>query len=147
MGVNELLVSKGLTSLVMTFSQAALLTLALGGFRHQPLVILAALLLGALMATGICLLLGSAGKDMLSIMGVGIMVIISLSLPPMGVVFPGIFTAWTRLIPTYYLADVIFQVANFGAGWGQVWPSLALLLTVSLALLAAGALVLKRRFA
>ncbi len=147
MGVNEVLISKGLTSLLLTFSQASLLTLAIGGFRSQPLVILAALLVGALMATGICLLMGSAGKDMLSIMGVGIMVIISLSLPPLGVVFPGIFTAWTRLIPTYYLADIIYQAANFGARWGQVWPSLTLLLVVSLVLLGAGGLVLKRRFA
>jgi len=147
MGVNEVLASKGLTCLLLTFSQAALLTLAMGGFRSQPVIILGVLLLGALMATGICLLLGSAGKDMLSIMGLGILVIIALSLPPLGVVFPGIFTAWTRLFPTYYLAEVLFQAANKGADWGQVWPSLAMLLAVSLALLGVGALVLKRRFA
>ncbi len=147
MGVNEVLASKGLTSLLLTFSQAVLMTLAIGGFRSQPAIILAALLLGALMATGLCLLLGSAGKDMLSIMGLGIMVIIALSLPPLGVVFPGIFTAWTRLFPTYYLAEVIFQVANKGAGWEQIWPSLTVLLAVSLALLGVGTMVLKRRFA
>ncbi len=147
MGVRELLISKGITGVMLTLPQTVILMLIMGGFQRYPLLILATLFSGTLLVTGIGFLMGAAGKDMLSIIGMGTFVIILLSIPPLGVVFPGIFTGWVRLIPSYYLADTLHQVANMGAGWQQVWPNLMLLLGSSLALLGIGALVLKRRFA
>lgn len=147
MGIRELLISKGITGVLLTLPQTVILMLIMGGFRQYPALILLSLFLGTLLVTGIGFLMGAAGKDMLSIIGMGTFVIILLSIPPLGVIFPGIFTGWARLIPSYYLADILHQVVNMGAGWQQVWPNLVFLLGASLALLGIGAWVLKRRFA
>ena len=146
MRVSEVITAKGITGLVLTLSQAGLLTLVIGGFRQRPLIIFVTLLLGALLVTAVGFLMAAWGKDMLSVMGVGIPVIILLSFPAIGVAFPGILTRWAGIVPTYYLADTIHQVTNFGAGWEQIWQNLAILLAISMILLWASVLVLRRKF-
>jgi ABC-2 type transport system permease protein len=146
MGIWEVITAKGITGVALTFTQAALLLLILGGFQRQPLIILVTLLLGAVLATAIGFLMGAGGKDLLSVMGMGIPVFILLSIPTIGIAFPGVLTRWARIIPSYYLADTIHQVANFGHGWRQVWQNLLILLVVDVVLLSASVLVLKRKF-
>lgn len=146
MGVSEVVVSKGLTSVLMTFTQATLLMAIIGGLQNRVLIILTTLLLGSLLATGIGFLMGAAGKDMLSVLGLGILVIALLSIPPIGVVFPGAFTGWSKIIPSYYLADTIHQVANMNAGWSQVWRNLLILLGIDILLFWLGVVILKRKF-
>jgi ABC-2 type transport system permease protein len=147
LGVRELLLGKGITSVLLTFGQATLLMLIVGGFRRQPLIILAALLLGALMVTGIGFLLASTGKDMLSVMSLGMIPLVLLGVPAFGIVLPGSITGWARAIPSHYLVDTLHRVANMGAGWGQVWPNLLIVLGVDALLFWLGASVLKKRFA
>ena len=146
MGVREVLFSKGITSVLMTFTQSTLLMLIIGGFRHRPMIIIVTLLLGALLVTGIGFLMGAISKDFLSVIGSGIPAIILLSIPAMGIAFPGLLTGWTRIVPTHYLADTIHQVANFGASWTEVWINLLILLGVDLVLLWLGGFVLRRKF-
>lgn len=146
MGVPELFVGKGLTSVGMTFIQAALLMLLVGGLARRPLLILTALLLGSLLVSAIGFLLASAGRDMLSVMGWGVLAMLVLAVPTFGVAFPGTVTRWARAIPSYYLAEVVHRVANLGAGWDQVWPSLSILLGVDVLLFVLGAVALQRRF-
>ncbi|MBM4458420.1 MAG: ABC transporter permease [Chloroflexi bacterium] len=145
LGVGELFLAKGATSLLMTFTQAALLMLIIGGLKNQPLIILTALLLGGLMVTGVGFLLASVGKDMLSVMGWGILAIVLLGVPAFGVMFPGTVTGWAKIIPSHYLADTIHQVANFGAGWEPVWRNLLILLGIDVVLFWLGAFVLRRK--
>ena len=146
MRVRELLVSKGLVSILLTMSQAIILMLVLGGFRHHPLIVFTILVLGSLLVTGIGFLLAATGKDLLSVMGVGILVIIVLSIPPVGVIFPGLMTGWARLIPSFYLADSLHKVINLGAGWGEVWQNLLTLLGFVLIFFWLGSAVLRRKF-
>jgi ABC-2 type transport system permease protein len=146
MRVREVLFSKGITSVLMTFAQAALLMLIIGGFRQRPLIIAVTLLLGALLVTAIGFLMGSVSKDFLSVIGSGIPAIIMLSIPAMGVAFPGLLTGWARLIPSHYLADTIHQVVNFGASWSEVWLNLLILSGIDLVLLWLSGLVLTRKF-
>jgi ABC-2 type transport system permease protein len=146
MGVPELFAGKGITSVGMTFCQAALLMLLTGGLKHQPLIILTALLLGSLLVTAIGFLMASAGRDMLSVMGLGVLAMIVLSVPIFGVIFPGTVTQWAKVIPSYYLAEVVHRVANLGAGWGQVWRSLVILLGADALLFIVGGFALRRRF-
>jgi ABC-2 type transport system permease protein len=146
-GTPELFAGKGLLSVGMVLLQAVILMAAVGGLRNQPLIILTTLLLGALLVTGIGFLLGAAGKDMLSVMAWGVLAMVLLGIPAFGVVFPGTMTAWGRLIPSYYLADTVHQVLNFGAGWAEVSRNLLALLIWDAVLLLVGAAVLKRRFA
>jgi ABC-2 type transport system permease protein len=72
---------------------------------------------------------------------------IEAGVPSVGVLFPGMLTGWAKLIPSYYLADTLHQVINFGAGWPQITHNLLRLLVWDVVLLWVGATVLKRKFA
>lgn len=142
----EFFLAKGLLSVGLVMTQALVLMTAVGAMRYEPLIMAATLLTGALLVTGVGFLMGAAGKDMLSVMAWGVLAMILLGIPSIGVLFPGTMTGWVKLIPTYYLADTVHQVVNFGAGWAQVGSNLLISLTWSAAFLTAGALVLKRKF-
>jgi len=77
----------------------------------------------------------------------GIVVMILLGIPAFGVIFPGALTGWAKVIPSFYLADTVHQVVNFGAGWSQVSNNLLILLVWDAVLLVLGATVLRRKFA
>lgn len=147
MSTRELFVAKGIISVGMVMFQVVVLTAVVGALKTEPLIILTALLLGSLLVTGIGFLMGSVGRDMLSVMAWGMLAMILLGVPAFGVLFPGAMTGWAKVIPSYYLADTVHQVVNFGAGWSQVSNNLLILLVWDVVLLALGAAVLRRRFA
>jgi len=141
-----LFTAKGITGVSMAFGQAALFMAIVGGMSDQPLIILVALLLGAALVTGVGFLMASLAKDMMSVMIWGFVALIILIIPSFGVMFPGAITGWVKAIPSYYLVDTVHQAANFGAGWGDVWLNLMVLLGFVLVIVWAGVMVLRRRF-
>ena len=144
--VEGLFAGKAITGVGLAFVQVALLMLVTGGLAQQPLLILLALFLGALLVTGLGFLLASVARDMMSVMAWGLLVIVILALPAFNVLLPGFVSGWVKAIPSYYLVDTVHRVANFGAGWGEVAQNLLLLLASALAAGAIGAFVLRRRF-
>lgn len=146
MDVRDLFVAKGIMGVGMTFIQAVLVMGVTGGLRQSPLLMLVALLLGALMATSIGFLMASVSRDMMSSIGWGIVAMVVLSIPAFGVLFPGTVTTWGKALPSYYLIDTIHRVANFAAGWGEVWPNLLILTGINGLFLWGGVVVLRRKF-
>ena len=146
MGTRELFQAKGIVSVSMVLFQSIVLMVAVGGMKLQPLIILVTLFLGALMVTGIGFLMGAAGKDMLSVMAWGVLAMILLFIPSFGVLFPGTMTGWAKIIPSYYLVDVMHQVINYGAGWSQILNNILIMLVWDVVILFVGATVLKRKF-
>lgn len=146
MDVRDLFVAKGIMGVGMTFVQAVLVMGVTGGLRQSPGLMLVTLLLGAVMATSIGFLMASVSRDMMSSIGWGILAMVILAIPAFGVLFPGTVTAWGKALPSYYLIDTIHRVANFAAGWGEVWPNLLILAGISGLFLWAGVAVLRRKF-
>jgi ABC-2 type transport system permease protein len=144
--VRELFAAKGAIGVGLAFGQAVLFMAIVGGISSQPLIILTALLLGAVLATGIAFLISSLAKDMMSVMALSIPALIILIIPSLGVLAPGTLTGWVEFIPSYYLVDTVHQVANFGAGWGDVWYNLLVLLGFNLVIVWIGITALRRRF-
>jgi ABC-2 type transport system permease protein len=144
--VEGLFVAKGITGVAFTFTQAALLVAVTGGLNQQPLIVLTALLLGSLLVTGIGFLIASVTKDILSVLGLGVLALIILALPAFGILMPGTVSQWVRVIPSYYVVDTIFQAANFSIGWSDVAGNMLILLASSVVFLALGVIVLKRKF-
>ena len=144
--VEDLFLGKGIAGVSLAFVEAAAVLLFTGGLAHQPLLVLVALLLGALLATGIGFLMASFAKDMMSVMGWGLLAILLLAIPAMNVLLPGAFTNWIKAIPSYYLADTVNQVMNFNAGWEDVGGNLLYLLAFAAGFFALGAFVLRRKF-
>jgi ABC-2 type transport system permease protein len=147
MRVSDLFAGKGLVGVGLAFGQAAVLTAVTGGLAREPGLVLAALLLGAALVTGLAFLIASFARDMLSVLGWGILVLLLLAIPGLALLLPGLASGWARLLPSYYLVDTMHRVMNFGAGWADVWPNLAILAGWAAACLALGAAVLRRRFA
>jgi len=146
MTVRDLFAAKGTIGVGLAFGQAVLFMAIVGGISSQPLIILTALLLGAVLATGTAFLIASLAKDLMSVMAWSIPALIILIIPSLGVLAPGILTGWVEVIPSYYLVDTVHQAANFGAGWGDVWRNLLVLLGFDLVIVWIGITALRRKF-
>lgn len=141
----DLFAGKGVSGIGLAFIQATLLMALTGGFSQQPLLMLTALLLGALLVTGIGFLLSLTGRDMMAVMSWGLLAILVLILPALGVLLPGTVSSWVKVIPSYYLVDTVHRVMNFGAGWRDVWTNLVILLGFGLAFCGLGVVALERK--
>lgn len=146
MTVKELFMGKSITGISLAFIQAVIFMAIAGGLSRQPVIILMALLLGSGMITGISFIIASLSKDMLSVMGWGISILLILFIPAFGVMFPGLVTDWVRIVPSYYLIDTVHQVNNFGADWGDTWLNLTILLGFDAVMAWLGIVVLRRKF-
>jgi ABC-2 type transport system permease protein len=144
--VEGLFVGKAIVGIGLAFTESTLLMAFTGGLTFQPAIILTALLIGSLLVTGLGFLVASISKDMMTVMGYGMVVLIVMGIPAFNVLLPGLTTDWIRILPSYYLVDTVHQVLNFGAGWGEVASNLAILLASSIAICGFGVLVLRRRY-
>lgn len=144
--VSDFLGAKGMVGISLAFGEALLFMAIVGGMAAQPVPIAIALLLGAVLVTGISFFLATMGRDMMSVMAWGIPVVVVLVIPALTVLFPGVLTDWIKVIPSYYLVDTVNQAANFGGGWEDVWVNLLALVGFGVAFFWLGSLALVRRF-
>ena len=112
----------------MAFAQAVLLLLIIGSFANQPVILLCALLLGAVLVTGFGLIAGAAGKDFIETLFYGMAFMIPLMIPAIAVLFPGTAAVWVKILPSYGLVQAVVQASAYNAGWLEVWPHLGMLL-------------------
>jgi ABC-type multidrug transport system permease subunit len=68
-----------------------------------------------------------------------------LAIPGFGVMFPGAVTSWIKFIPSYYLVDMVHSVAGFGAGWGDIWSNILILLAFNAVVFWIGILGIRRK--
>ncbi len=145
--VEGLFTAKGVFGVGLAFTQAAILLGVTGGLAQQPLLMLLAIFLGALLVTGVGFLMATVASDLLSVLGWGMLAILIMALPALGVLIPGFMSDWVRIIPSYYLVNTVYQVLNEpGWGWAQAWPDLLALALFALLFLALGVFTLRRRF-
>ncbi len=145
--VRSLFIGKGITGVGMAFVQALILVAITGGLNNQPVIVLIALLLGALLATGVGFLLASTGRDLMGILAWGILAILVLSLPAFGIIFPGTISNWVRAVPSYYLVDTINRALNYGISNSLAFYNLAILLVIDMIILWLGVVALRRKMA
>ncbi|NLE76786.1 MAG: ABC transporter permease [Chloroflexi bacterium] len=142
----DVFLSKGLVGVGLAFAQAVVLMAVTGGLAQQPLLVLAALFLGAVLVTGMAFLVSSVARDFMSVIGWGMLAFIVLAIPGLAVALPGLVSGWVRVVPSYYLVDTVHRVVNFGAGWGDVAVNLAALAAFSVGVVALGMAALQRRY-
>lgn len=141
-----LFLAKAIMGVSLAMVQAVVLMWVTGGLDQQPLLILIALLLGSMLTVGLGFLIASVARDMMSVMSWGILAILLLVLPALGVLIPGAMTNWIKLLPSYFLVDVVYRASNFNMGWSEASGSLLLLLTSALLIFGLGVAVLRRKF-
>jgi ABC-2 type transport system permease protein len=145
--IRNLFIGKGITGVGMAFLQALILVAITGGLSNQPWIVLLALLLGAMLATGVGFLLASTGKDLMGILAWGVLAILVLSLPAFGIIFPGTISNWVKVIPSYFLVDTVNRAINYGISIGTAMSNLAILLVIDLVIIWLGTVALRRKLA
>jgi len=145
--LRDIFFSKGFLGVCLAFLQVLLLLFLVGSLKHQALIVLTALLLGAGLITGIGFLMAAASKDIMSIVGWVTPVFLIIMLPPFTVLFPGLLSGWIKIIPSFYLVDVIHKAANLNIGWQHNWVNLVSLLGFNMLFIWLGIQALKRRIA
>jgi len=145
MNITGLFVSKGIVGVGLAFSQAALLMLVTGGLSHNPLLVLLVLLLGSLLVTGLAFLIASFARDMMSVMGWGVIAILVLTVPAFTLLAPGFSSDWMQLVPSYHLIDAVDQIANLDAGFADIVTNLLVLLVTGVGVLVLGGVVLRSK--
>ena len=146
--LSDLLLAKTIYGMVLAFSEALVLMLAVGAFTgSNALLLIVTLLLGGLMFTGVAMITGSAGKDFLGTLFYGMLFVIPLAIPAFAVLFPGTASTWVRVVPTYGLIQILTGATAYGDTWVDVAGYLALGAAWVAVLYVVGLMVLKRKVA
>lgn len=144
----QVLLAKLIFGALLAFAQALVLLLATGSFAAgDPLIQLAAVMAGALMFSGIAMLVGSMGKDFMGTLAWTMTVVMPFAVPAIAALFPGSAPAWVSLIPSSSVIHILNVAANYGAGWAETAPHFAVALIWVAALLGLGAWTLSRKVA
>lgn len=143
----DFIAAKGILGTGLAFGEATLVMLLIGGFAVGAPVLLVALLLGAVLVTGIGMVSGAYGKDFMGVMFVSLAFMIPLMIPAFGALFPGSAAVWVQALPTYGLVQTIVGVTTRSESWAQVAPALGALAAWGAVAFAAGTFVLRRRVA
>lgn len=143
---SELFIAKGLLGVGLAFGQSLLFMALVGGFSHQPLIILTTLIIGSVMVVGTGFLLASLARDVMAVTGWGMLILILFAVPGFGVAIPELLSDWARVIPSFYLTDTVSRVASYGASWGDVGMNLVILAGFTALVIWVGMAALRRRY-
>lgn len=144
--ISDFLVAKTIFGTAMSLGQGLFVLLLVGGLTASNWsLILAVLLMGAMMFTGVALFVGSSGKDFMGQLFYSMLFTIPLLIPGFAVMFPGTAATWIRIIPTYPIVDTLVGAFNYGATWSDSAGSLAYAAAWLVVLFGAGLFALKRK--
>ncbi len=146
MHITDRCIAKGIQGVGLALGQSILFMALVGGFSHQPLIIMSTLLLGSVMVVGTGFLLASTVRDVMAVTGWGMLILIIFAIPGFGIVVPGLLSDWAKIIPSYYLTDTVSRVVNYGASWGDVGMNLSILAAFTAVVVWAGMAALRRRY-
>jgi ABC-2 type transport system permease protein len=144
--VADFLIAKTVFGTGLSLVQGTIVLALVGAFTPQNWsILLATLLVGAMMFTGVALFVGSAGKDFMGQLFYTMMFTIPLLIPSFSVLFPGSAAPWVKVIPSYPVLDTLVNTTMYGAGWDEAAGSLAYGLVWVVVLYGIGLFALKRK--
>ena len=145
MKVTDLFVGKGVTGVFLAFSPAVLLMIITGSLTQNISLIIASLLLGSIMVTGLAFFIASISKDMMSVIAWGTLLMIVLFIPAFTVIFPGPVSGWIKVIPSFFLVDTLHRAVNFDIGWSGNLNNIMFLIGFNIVFVFLGITTLKRK--
>ncbi len=140
------LLAKTIFGTILAMGQAVIVLAFVGAFTaaNWPLL-LVIVLLGSLLFTAVAMLVGSAGKDFIGQLMFSFLFLIPLMIPSFAVLFPGSVAAWVRMLPSYPIVRLLFDVTIHEALWSDSVEYLAYAGLWTLVLYGVGLFVLKRK--
>lgn len=145
---SDFIAAKTIFGALVSLTQALIVLALIGGVTAANWsLVLTVLLVGAVMFTGIALLVGAAGKDFMGQLFYAMLFTVPMLIPAFAVLFPGSVAPWVRILPTYPIIDVLVKATVYGGGWSGSAGSLAYAAVWLAVLFGAGVVVLKRKVA
>jgi ABC-2 type transport system permease protein len=142
------LLAKTLFGTFLAMGQAVIVLALVGAFTTANwLLLLVIVLLGSLLFTAVAMLVGSAGKDFIGQLMFSMLFLIPLMIPSFAVLFPGSAAAWVKLLPSYPIVRLLYDVTIYETLWAESLTCLGYAALWALILYSAGLLVLKRKVA
>jgi ABC-2 type transport system permease protein len=144
--VGDFLAAKTIFGTMLALTQALIILLIVGGLTASNWsLVLTVILMGAVMFTGVALLVGAAGKDFMGQLFYAMLFVIPMIIPSFSVLFPGTASVWVQAIPTYPIIDVLVGSTTYGATWADSWAPLGYAAVWLVVLYGAGLFALKRK--
>ncbi len=142
------LLAKTIFGTALAMSQAVIILLFVRAFTAEnwPLLLLI-VLLGSLLFTAVAMVVGAAGKDFIGQLMFSMLFIIPLMIPAFAVLFPGSAAAWVRILPSYPIVRLLYDVTIYGSLWSDSINSIAYAVLWGFVLFSVGLFVLKRKVA
>jgi ABC-2 type transport system permease protein len=134
---SDIVIAKGVTGTLLAFGQALVLLVVTRSLGVNPGVVLAAVLLGAVLMAGVALLAGAAGRDFMTTLFIGVLLLLPLMIPAFSLLFPGTASPWVQAMPSYGIVQALVGATAYGQGFaelaghfatGATWAALAFVL-------------------
>jgi len=140
----DVFMAKGLVGVGLSLFSGLVILALNRAFGAQPLLLVLVLALGAVMAAGLGLLLGTMLKDVTTLFAVWKLGGILLFGPAFIYMFPQIPEWIGRIFPTYYMLQPVVEISQRGSGWPEVATNILILIGIDAVLIVAVLLILKR---
>jgi ABC-2 type transport system permease protein len=141
----DVLAAKGVMGTLLAFSQAFILLLVTRSLDQNVLVLLAAVLLGALLVSGVAMFTGAAGKDFMGTLFYGMLFLIPMMVPAFALLFPGTASAWVQVLPSYGIIQAMVGASVYGQGFAELANYFAVAVLWVVALFTMGWLALQKK--
>jgi ABC-2 type transport system permease protein len=146
--VRHFLLAKTIFGTILAMGQAVIVLALVGAFTSQNwLLLLVIVLLGSLLFTAVAMVVGSAGKDFIGQLMFSMLFLIPLMIPSFAVLFPGSVAAWVKLLPSYPIVRLLYDVTIHETLWADSLTLIGYAVLWALILYGAGLFVLKRKVA
>lgn len=148
MRVWHFLLAKTIFGTALAMSQAVIILFFVRAFTAEnwPLLLLI-VLFGSLLFTAVAMLVGAAGKDFIGQLMFSMLFIIPLMIPAFTVLFPGSAATWVRVLPSYPIVRLLYDVTIHGSLWADSINSIVYAVLWGFVLFGVGLFVLKRKVA
>ena len=143
--IGDIVMAKALFGTLLAFAQALILLIAVGAWGPHWGFLIVFMVLGALMASGVGMLTGAAGKDFMGTLLLGILCLVPLAIPAIATFFPGTASFWVKALPSYGVVQGIMGCTTLDWGWEQLWVLLGCVCLWNLLILGTGMGLLKHR--
>ncbi len=150
--VSAIILGEGVTRFLIACGQAAIIffgaMVLFGVDWRSPGAVLALCVAMALVGTGGAMLLGSLGRSEQQVSAISLAISLAMaalggSMQPLEF-FPDSVRTLAFVTPHAWMNDALWKILVDGAGFAEVWPSVAVLVAIGLALLVAATVALRR---
>ena len=146
MKISHFLTAKTIFGTLLALGQGLLILALTGSFTSENwLLLTVTMLMGAMLFTGVAMIIGSAGKDFMNQLMYAIIYTVPLMIPAIAVLFPGSAAVWVKLIPSYPVVDLLVGVTMYDVGWSESGEALLFSAAWVAVLYILGLIVLKRK--